>query len=375
MRADARPARGGHGVSVEIKGLTKRYGDFYAVRGVDLFIREGEFITLLGPSGSGKTTILNILAGFVRPDDGTVLVGGEPIDDVPTFQRDFGVVFQNYALFPHMTVKANVAFPLRMRGAPEAEAADQVERTLALVGLSEHGTKLPAQLSGGQQQRVALARALVYAPRLILMDEPLSALDRGLREALKVELKDLHAKIGATIIYVTHDQGEALTMSDRIAVLRHGQLLACDDPQALYRSPPNLFVATFLGASNCITGTVSLRGDGTVSVTTEHGWSVEAVAARPMSNDDPAVVMLRPEHGRIVSVENGQLVGSVERVTFLGEIVALQVRLQAGGELQIRAQNIGNVASLKNGSAIGIAWDANAWRALPPGEEANRDEA
>ncbi len=225
---------GTRGGAISLRGVVKRFGKFVAVAGVDLEVPAGEFLTLLGPSGSGKTTILNMLGGFLRPDAGEILLDGVPIDPIPPHKRDFGMVFQSYALFPRMSVLDNVAFPLRMRGFAREEAEARAIATLERMRLGEHARKMPSQLSGGQQQRVALARALVYQPSVILMDEPLSALDRRLREALQLELKELHRTEGATIIYVTHDQGEALTMSDRVAVLNLGHLLAVGPPQDLY---------------------------------------------------------------------------------------------------------------------------------------------
>jgi len=353
------------GAAIEFRGLTKRYGRFTALDGLDLKIEAGEFLTFLGPSGSGKTTILNVLAGFVRPDGGQVLVDGQPMDDVPPHRRNFGIVFQNYALFPHMTVEDNIAFPLRMRGASRPQASERVVAALALVGLSEHAAKLPSQLSGGQQQRVALARAIVYEPRVVLMDEPLSALDRRLREALQLELKELHRKIGATIVYVTHDQGEALTMSERVAVLNNGRLLGCGRPLELYENPPNLFVATFLGESNRIKGVVRRIDADAVIVETEHGWSLAAAASERLAPGQAVIVTIRPERIQFEPGSGRIRSGVVERMLFLGEIVRLQVRLDEGGTLQLRVRNERGRIPPAEGSRVGLAWNPLDARALP----------
>jgi putative spermidine/putrescine transport system ATP-binding protein len=353
------------GASIEIQGLVKRYGGFSAVDGLDLVIEAGEFLTFLGPSGSGKTTILNILSGFLRPDGGRVLVDGQPIDDVPPHRRNFGMVFQNYALFPHMTVEDNIAFPLRMRGASRAEASERIAAALALVGLSEQAPKLPGQLSGGQQQRVALARALVYEPRVVLMDEPLSALDRRLREALQLELKELHRKVGATIVYVTHDQGEALTLSDRVAVLDKGRLLACGRPLELYENPPNLFVATFLGESNRFRGVVQRITADAVVVETEHGWSLSVAPSERLAPGQAVIVTIRPERIELDAGSRGSRSGVVDRALFLGEIVRLQIRLDEGGMLQLRVRNERGRVPPSEGSHVSLTWSPLDARALP----------
>lgn len=358
-----RQATGG-GASIEFRGLVKRYGEFTAVDGLDLAIEAGEFLTFLGPSGSGKTTILNILAGFVHSDGGQVLVNGQPIDDVPPHRRNFGMVFQNYALFPHMSVEDNIAFPLRMRGMSRAQASQRVAATLALVGLSEQAAKLSSQLSGGQQQRVALARALVYEPRVVLMDEPLSALDRRLREVLQLELKELHRKIGATIIYVTHDQHEALTMSDRVAILNNGQLLVCGHPLELYENPPNVFVATFLGESNRLRGVVRRIDADAVVVETEHGWSLQAVAPDRLTLGQPVIVTIRPERIQLQPGPGSVRSGVVDRMLFLGEIVRLLVRLDEGGTLQLRVQNERGRVPLSESSRVSLTWSPLDARAL-----------
>ena len=235
--------------------MRKSYdGSNYVVRGLDLVVPPGEFLTLLGPSGSGKTTTLMMLAGFETPTSGTITLDGRRIDGVPPHRRNIGVVFQNYALFPHMTVGENIGFPLKMRGIERSELAQRVRRALDMVRMDKFETRRPNQLSGGQQQRIALARALVFEPKLVLMDEPLGALDKQLREHMQIEIKHLHARLGVNVVYVTHDQSEALTMSDRIGVFNDGTLQQLAAPATLYDSPANAFVATFIGENNTIAG-------------------------------------------------------------------------------------------------------------------------
>jgi putative spermidine/putrescine transport system ATP-binding protein len=236
--------------SLELRDVSKSYAHVQAVDKVSLMVAPGEFVTLLGPSGSGKTTTLSMIAGLTRPSSGTILLDGQPLDPLPPYRRNVGVVFQNYALFPHMAVARNVAFPLEMRRVPGREIRRRVARVLEQVGLSEHGGRYPHQLSGGQQQRVALARAMVFEPRILLMDEPLGALDRKLREQMQIEIMRLHRELQVSIVYVTHDQDEALMMSDRIAVFNHGRIEQVGAPDLLYEQPATVFVAGFLGESN-----------------------------------------------------------------------------------------------------------------------------
>ena len=237
---------------ITIRGLTKKFGSLHALDSVDLDVKSGEFLTLLGPSGSGKTTLLMAIAGFNRPDSGSILFGEKEMILAPPHLREVGMVFQNYALFPHMSVAENVAFPLKLRKIAKAECEQRVEEALNTVQLSELGNRRIDQLSGGQRQRVALARAFVFQPRILLMDEPLSALDKKLREQMQIELKHLHRKLGVTTVYVTHDQREALTMSDRIAVINHGRLQQVDTPEVIYNQPANSFVADFIGESTML---------------------------------------------------------------------------------------------------------------------------
>jgi len=249
---DAQPAASDESFGVSIRSATLRYGDFKAVDDVSLEIAPGEFMSLLGPSGSGKTSLLNILSGFTTPSSGSVWFGSTDVTVTPPHKRGIGLVFQNYALFPHMTVGENVAFPLRARRIPRVDCQADVRRALEMVELGGYEDRGITQLSGGQRQRVALARAIVFRPKLILMDEPLSALDKQLRETMQIELRHLHRRLGATIVYVTHDQREALTMSDRIAILRAGRLVQVDRPEGLYDNPGSRFVASFIGEATLV---------------------------------------------------------------------------------------------------------------------------
>jgi len=241
-------------VAVQLDGVLKRFGDAIALHKISLTIEEGEFITLLGPSGCGKTTLLNLMAGFAEADGGEIFIDGDLVTEIPPYQREIGIVFQNYALFPHMTVEKNVGYGLRMRGVPKAEIAERVEQALALVKLSGYGHRKPRELSGGQQQRVALARALVIRPKVLLLDEPFSALDKNLRLSMQVELKAIQRKLGVTTVFVTHDQGEALSMSDRVVVMSAGHVRQIGTPDEIYRRPQDPFVAGFVGDVNILPG-------------------------------------------------------------------------------------------------------------------------
>jgi putative spermidine/putrescine transport system ATP-binding protein len=283
------------GGRLELRGLSKRYGTAPpAVDAVDLDIEPGEFLTLLGPSGSGKTTTLNMIVGFTRPTSGTVLMGGRDISRTPPHKRNFGMVFQNYALFPHLTVAQNVAFPLRERKVPAAETARLVADALEKVDLAGMGDRRPHELSGGQQQRVALARAVVFSPTVLLLDEPLSALDRKLRQTLQREIKRLHRELGLTFVFVTHDQDEAMTLSDRIAIFDRGRIVAVGTPGELYRRPPNRFVARFLGESTVF------DGGGVAAGAFE--WAGHRWAAADAPPDGQALIV-RPERMRVVADE------------------------------------------------------------------------
>ncbi|MCA0241785.1 MAG: ABC transporter ATP-binding protein [Proteobacteria bacterium] len=284
---------------LKISGLGKRYGDFVALAPTDLEVAEGEFLTLLGPSGSGKTTLLNLIAGLSVPDDGKLLIEGRDATWQPPYERDIGMVFQNYALFPHMTIEDNIAFPLQMRKLKPAAARERARQALDTVRLPQVAQRYPKELSGGQQQRIALARCLVYKPSIILMDEPLGALDKKLRDQMQLEIKRIHRELGTTIVYVTHDQEEAMTMSDRICLMEGGRIAQLGTPADLYFRPRSLFVADFLGESNLLEGRVATSGGDAVQVTLAAGG--RPVGARSNGHQafaagQPVRVMVRPQN-------------------------------------------------------------------------------
>ncbi|TPG42328.1 ABC transporter ATP-binding protein [Roseomonas nepalensis] len=318
-------------MQLSVKGVVRRFGPVAALGGVDLDVAEGEFLTILGPSGSGKTTLLKTVAGFEVPDEGAVLLGGEDVTLSPPRRRDMGMVFQNYALFPHMTVAQNVAFPLEMRRRPREEIGRRVEEALRLVELQAFGARLPRQLSGGQQQRVALARAVVFGPRLLLLDEPFGALDRKLREALQLEVRRLQRRLRLTTLFITHDQEEALIMSDRIAVMEGGRIEQVGPPAELYARPATRFVADFLGESNLLEG--GLR-DGVAAVPGFGGVPL------PGSHPPGAVtLLLRPEALRLAADAEAapcQGRGRVVETIFLGLSAKLRLRMEGGGEVLAR---------------------------------------
>ena len=308
---------------ISIREVSKQYGPVTALEDVTLDISAGEFVTLLGPSGSGKTTMLNILAGFIRLSAGQVFFGDTDVTLVPPHKRGVGLVFQNYALFPHMSVAENIAFPLRARKVAQAETAERVAWALNLVRLDGFGDRGADQLSGGQRQRVALARAVVFEPKIILMDEPLSALDKQLREHMQIELRHLHEKLGATTVYVTHDQREALTLSDRIAVLNEGHLIQIDSPQALYEHPVDSFVAAFVGESTLLP--VTRRGPQLIAF-----GDIELRTARPLPDGDDLLLVVRSE--KLLLIEDGAmdtnlLKGRISEVVYQGESMVIFVDL------------------------------------------------
>ncbi|RJF94417.1 ABC transporter ATP-binding protein [Oleomonas cavernae] len=284
------------GPIVAFRGVRKTYdGRSLVVKDLNLDVIKGEFLTLLGPSGSGKTTSLMMLAGFETPTQGDILLAGQSIARTPPHKRNIGMVFQNYALFPHMTVAENVAFPLSVRGVPKAERETRVTRALDMIKLGNLGGRKPAQLSGGQQQRVALARALVFEPAIVLMDEPLGALDKQLREHMQIEIKHLHERLGVTVVYVTHDQDEALTISNRIAVFNDGVIQQLDTPTRLYEAPRNSFVASFIGENNAIPARIVALQDGIAQVCLPDGSSIAAQAVAALEPGAATSISIRPE--------------------------------------------------------------------------------
>lgn len=298
--------------SLTVQKLAKRYGDFIALAETDLTVTEGEFLTLLGPSGSGKTTLLSLIAGLSRPNNGAVIIGNKDVTYSAPHLRDIGVVFQNYALFPHMTILENIAFPLKMRKIGAEEARKRAEEALEMIRLPHIAQRYPKELSGGQQQRVALARCMVYRPSIILMDEPLGALDKKLREHMQLEIKRIHRELGATIIYVTHDQEEAMTMSDRICLMNSGKIEQLGTPADLYFRPKTLFVADFLGESNLLPAIAGCAQDGQMDV--EIG--PRRVMAQALANDevpagDAIHVMIRPQNLAIDRTGAEDLIGAI----------------------------------------------------------------
>jgi putative spermidine/putrescine transport system ATP-binding protein len=351
-----------------LRGIGKDYGRTVAVDAVDLELRRGEFVSFLGPSGSGKTTTLMMIAGLQTPSRGEMLLQGRDLGPVPPYRRNIGVVFQNYALFPHLSVAANVAFPLQMRRVGRTEMARRVGETLALVGLPDHGARLPAQLSGGQQQRVALARALVYQPPLLLMDEPLGALDKKLREQLQLEISRLHRELGITVLYVTHDQEEALVMSDRIAVFNDGRIEQIGRPQVLYEHPASRFVAGFVGESSFIVGRVTSVAANRVAIETAHGMLC-GHPATSLAPGDAAVLAVRPERvgiseeaaGGDRNVVHARLV----EVIYLGQSRKFMAALP-NGEIITGLLPIALAADdLAPGQTVDLTWRASECTILP----------
>ncbi len=320
---------------IRFQKVTKDFGSVRVVEDLDLDIAQGEFVSLLGPSGSGKTTLLMMLAGFETVSAGALLLDNQRINDLPSYKRDMGVVFQNYALFPHMNVAKNVAFPLDMRGVARSETAMRVAKALDMVQLGHLADRRPSQLSGGQQQRVALARALVFEPRVVLMDEPLGALDKNLREQMQLDIRDLHQRLGLTIIFVTHDQGEALTMSDRIAVFNHGQIQQCASPRVVYDNPENRFVAEFIGETNLLEGRIAAVLDATITFVLPDGTPFKAHGSRGLQVGDAALLSLRPERIDLHraagnATEQNTMAGRIVDTVYQGDHLRVVVQTASG---------------------------------------------
>jgi len=345
--------------AVRFAGISKTFGDIVALQPTDLDVASGQFLTLLGPSGSGKTTLLNICAGYLAPSAGCVIVGDKDVTRIPARARNMGMVFQNYALFPHMTVFENVAYGLRVRRIDRAEIERRVTDTLAMVQLGGFGDRAITRLSGGQQQRVALARAMVIEPDILLMDEPLGALDRQLRKDVQLEIRRLHIARPRTTIYVTHDQEEALVMSDRIAVMRAGRIVQAGSGRDLYERPLDVFVARFLGESNLIPGIVASLDDGTAGLRVDGLTKpIEGRATQGLCLHQPAFALIRPESVRPIA--DGIQATVVERV-YLGEIIALRLRLPNAQELWCRRF----AAEIPDSPTQAIGWDRAAVSILP----------
>jgi putative spermidine/putrescine transport system ATP-binding protein len=348
-----------------LRDLRKVFGTAVAVDGIDLEVRRGEFVTLLGPSGSGKTTTLRMIAGFMSPSGGSIEIDGTDMTRVPPHRRDVGMVFQNYALFPHMTAAQNVAFPLRMRRRPRAEVERRVADALSLVKLGDLGERYPRQLSGGQQQRIALARAVVFEPRLLLMDEPLGALDRKLRESLQLEIIHVSRQLGATVLYVTHDQEEALMMSDRIAIFSAGRIEQLGSGEDLYDRPASLFVADFIGESNILRGRYERDGaDGGWMTRGPSRWRVGKAAAERASLEAGAAgaLVVRPERVRIVDAAadappgDNAVDASVSDVLYLGPDTKYELALTGGQRAAVRQPRGGAGREWQSGDRVRLTW-------------------
>jgi putative spermidine/putrescine transport system ATP-binding protein len=351
------------GARIEFAGVTGRYGDYVALQETNLVIEPGEFFALLGPSGSGKSTLLGAVTGFNAPSSGRVLINGTNITGVPPYKRNIGMVFQNYALFPFMTVAQNVAFPLQTRKLPKAEIRHRVERSLAMVRLSEMAGRLPRQLSGGQQQRVALARASVYDPPVLLMDEPLGALDKNLREELQDEIRQFHRQVGATIIYVTHDQAEAAALADRVAILDAGRLVQIDTPRRLYENPCNAFVAGFLGEANRFTVRSVTGEPGGVTLATREGLDLSALHG----DAGETIVCVRPERVAISAMAGDHanlFEGVVVDAVFSTGSMRYRVDV-AGTMILVRTRSDRDGAAFAIGAPVYVGWDREDTLVLP----------
>ena len=356
---------------IAVENVSKRYGEFVAVEGASFAIRRGEFFSLLGPSGCGKTTMLRMIAGFEAVTSGRLLLDGADVAGVPPYRRQVNTVFQNYALFPHLTVFENVAFGPRIARLERSEIARRVAAMLDVVRLGELAERRPSQLSGGQRQRVALARALVNGPSALLLDEPLSALDLELRRQMQIELKRIQREVGITFVFVTHDQEEALTMSDRIAVMRGGRLEQVGTPEEIYDSPASAFVARFIGIANLVPVCVS-AGDASAATVRLPGGHAATVPAcgRPFAAGDAAVLMVRPERVRLEAAEPASpvvaLPVTVADVIFQGPVVRAVLRGPGGDELVAHLESARRTGVLVRGAAMWASWDPAATRLLPP---------
>ena len=353
---------------VEFDAVSKSYdGVSQVVRDLHLTVREGEFLTLLGPSGSGKTTCLMMLAGFETPSGGAIRIAGRAVDDVPPRKRDIGMVFQNYALFPHMTVGRNLAFPLQARGMEKSIVAERVQRALKLVRLQGFEDRRPGQLSGGQQQRVAIARALVFEPDLVLMDEPLGALDRRLREEMQFEIRRIQRSLGVTVVYVTHDQTEAMAMSDRVAVFNHGRIQQVAPPEVLYEEPERPFVATFIGDNNLLHGHVHSVAEDICEVAVD-GQIVKAFLVAPLDVGEEVSLAIRPERVSLApdaGLYSNEFEVRIEDTTFLGDHLRMQT-VVCGSEFVIKIPNIIGHGGVLPGDTVRIGWTTTDCRALAP---------
>ena len=362
---------------VEFRGVSKTYdGRTMVVRDLGLFVRRGEFFTLLGPSGSGKTTCLMMLAGFEAPTSGEILIDGRSVRGTPPRKRGIGVVFQNYALFPHMTVRQNLAFPLEIRGVTEAQQAERIQRVLEVVRLEGYENRRPGELSGGQQQRVAIARALVFEPSLVLMDEPLGALDRRLREEMQLEIRRIQHDLGVTVVYVTHDQQEAMAMSTRVAVFNRGRIQQVAEPETLYEEPEREFVASFIGDNNILRGQVSTVDRGVCEVETP-GGRVKAFPVHPFRPGENAALAIRPERVGLSKpgLYTNQFEARIDDILFIGDHLRLRLDLCGNPNFIVKIPNIVGHGAVLEGDSIQVGWTVTDCRALPDEEELRDDGA
>jgi spermidine/putrescine transport system ATP-binding protein len=365
-----RPQEGAPGrerpVAVRLSNVTKSFGEFVAVDDLTLDIQEGEFFSLLGPSGCGKTTTLRMIAGFEDPTQGDISVAGEPVQGVPPYRRPVNTVFQSYAIFPHLNVFDNVAFGLRRSGVKGEELRQRVTEACAMVQLQGFEKRKPGMLSGGQQQRVALARALVNRPKVLLLDEPLGALDLKLRKEMQLELKSLQHEVGITFVYVTHDQEEALTMSDRIAVMNEGKVQQVADPATLYELPKNRFVASFIGQTNVFSGTVESASPARLTLRTRAGSSIEAVApeGETVEAGSEAHAAVRPEKVRFGGEGDNVVHARIKQVVYLGVSTQYIGELEGGGTLVLYQQNVHKGTGPREGDEVSVTWEARNCRVL-----------
>ena len=362
------------GYKLQIRDLRKTYGSVIALAGADIEMREGEFLTLLGPSGSGKTTMLMLIAGLIQPERGEVRIDGRLSTYMPPNKRDLGMVFQNYALFPHMTVYENIAFPLRMRKMNETTIRSEVARVLDVVQLAGIEARHPRQLSGGQQQRIALARCMVYRPPIILMDEPLGALDKKLREQLQLEIRRLHRDQGITVLYVTHDQEEALVMSDRICLMDKGEIVQIDTPDGLYFRPETVFAADFLGESNLLDATVRRIHDGIVHLDGPDGARIEAPARSGIVEGQAVKFMVRPETVRLLEGDetaDNSLSAALQDVILVGQVTKHYARLAGGTEVSATSLTHHRLPRFAPGETIHFGFDRQSTVVLPVGGASN----
>ncbi|AMJ61957.1 ABC transporter ATP-binding protein [Bosea sp. PAMC 26642] len=361
-------------IKLDLVGISKAYGPVIALHPTSLSVRKGEFLTLLGPSGSGKTTLLQILAGLTTPAAGQILVDGRDVTSAPPYQRDIGMVFQNYALFPHLTVADNIAFPLKMRKVPAAEISRRVEEILSVVSLPQVADRFPHELSGGQQQRIAFSRATVFRPSVVLMDEPLGALDKKLREQMQIEIVRIHKQLETTIVYVTHDQEEAMVMSDRICLMNNGSIEQLGTPDEIYDRPSTVFAADFIGTSNILRGRISAAAGEDISLVVGHGVTV-AATARPgqrFAVGDEAALSVRPEHITVspqcqdgrpqvqAVVEGGISTGAVQKKFF---------KLANGTTFVSAALNGAIASSVEQGQSVWLSWNPSTAQLLPASAE------